>query len=67
MCIRDRTGICHPQHRRHVDVDMPDAAEAVLYLHEGFRKVEVVFVEGKKVANGYKNQPKKEMCIRDSG
>ena len=25
-----------------------------LYLHEGFRKVEVVFVEGKKVANGYK-------------
>lgn len=24
--------VCHAQHRRHVDVDMPDAAEAVLHL-----------------------------------
>ena len=37
-----------------------------LYLHEGFRKVEVVFVEGKRVANGYKNQPKKEQKDKEN-
>ena len=37
-----------------------------LYLHEGFRKVEVVFVEGKKVANGYKNQPEKEQKDKEN-
>ena len=31
-----------------------------------FRKVEVVFVEGKKVANGYKNQPKKEQKDKEN-
>ena len=37
-----------------------------LYLHEGFRKVEVVFVEGKKVADAYKNQSKKEQKDKEN-